>query len=396
MTLQLFRENTLFSKGAYKIFMILFSVLQILPIFMPLRISKFLFFNVSIVIFISGIFLFQDTFLHNAYFYYALFLGICLLIDNYIFLLDKYADKIDSQDKKTPNMHLPLFYRRNLISVIILIFCISLLSIINREFLTAFLVLFTISVVSFSTNYFLLPFFLLNRLKVGYKKKKDKPLSKVLIYRIMLALQKKILFIYKRRNMFLFFQMVLISFIISLLSYKSNHAPFILFPNIHLNIFFIAVFVLIILLLISFSKWNSARIGGSCFIFNICGALIALNIANTGMNWGGALGLILLISILIANLSYIEKIFKNKEIINNVTESKYRIGGAISRTFFKPLFLTFCCFSIGLIPLFTEQDTILKLFGLVVCFGSLSSIFAFCFYIPLLYIKDINPQRNQL
>ncbi len=394
VSLQFFRGDTTFFQGMFKTFMILFSVLQVLPIFMPIRISKYLFLIILWNLLVSGILFSQNIFITKPYFYLSLFLSICFLIDNCIFIIDKYADNIDNNynevKEKVLNISTVLtpLYKRNFVVKMVLIISSICFALINKDIFILVYVLFILGIISVSIEHFLLPSFLIYKLKAGYKKDKNIPLSKSLVYKLFFLQEKCLLFLFRKNNKILPVFMILFSCLIGVIFYNlyCEHEAYYLIP-------FIGVIAFIALFLFSIVKNSIIKIWGSCFIFNICGVLISLNISNIEFNIGGIMGIALLLSILGANMFYLSMLLKNKSSFKTNSFKNYRFGIKVNRIFFKPLFLTFCSFSIGLIPLLTDKDVTWKLFSLIVCFGSFLNIFALCFYTPLLCINNLSLKR---
>ena len=147
--------------------------------------------------------------------------------------------------------------------------------------------------------------------------------------------------------------------------------------------FIAAVFILFLFLLFHFKK---ARLAGLTLLMSsLClfGASLGLVMFKLDFGLTAVLGLISLVGIIVRNgiilFEYAEELhFKNGY---SVKEAAMMAGTRRMR----PIFLTSCTTALGVLPMVIGKDLLWQPMGVVICFGTLLSIFLIVLIMPVSY-----------
>ena len=147
--------------------------------------------------------------------------------------------------------------------------------------------------------------------------------------------------------------------------------------------FLAAVFVLFVFLLFHFKKISLAIL--TIVLSSLClfGAFFGLWIFDLDFSMTAVLGLISLVGIIVRNgiimFEYAEELHYQKGY--SIKEAAREAGKRRMR----PIFLTSCTTALGVLPMIISGDLLWMPMGVVICFGTLLSIFLITLIMPISY-----------
>ncbi len=147
--------------------------------------------------------------------------------------------------------------------------------------------------------------------------------------------------------------------------------------------FFAAVFILFMFLLFHFKKISLAILTIVLSTLCLFGAFFGLWIFKLDFSMTAVLGLISLVGIIVRNgiimFEYAEELRFQKGM--NVKDAAQEAGKRRMR----PIFLTSCTTALGVLPMIISGDLLWMPMGVVICFGTLLSVFLITLIMPISY-----------
>ena len=153
-------------------------------------------------------------------------------------------------------------------------------------------------------------------------------------------------------------------------------------PEIALS-FLAAVFILFVFLLFHFKKISLAILTIVLSTLCLFGAFFGLWVFDLDFSMTAVLGLISLVGIIVRNgiimFEYAEELHYQKGY--SIEEAAREAGKRRMR----PIFLTSCTTALGVLPMIISGDLLWMPMGVVICFGTLLSIFPITLIMPISY-----------
>lgn len=146
--------------------------------------------------------------------------------------------------------------------------------------------------------------------------------------------------------------------------------------------FFVACLILFLFLLFHFKKPSIAFLTMAMSMLCLFGAFLGMWLFNLDFGITAALGLISLVGIVVRNgiLMYEYAEYKRAQGMD-VLEASIEAGKRRVR----PIFLTSCTTALGVLPMIISADLLWQPMGVIICFGTLLSIFLIVLVMPVSY-----------
>lgn len=147
--------------------------------------------------------------------------------------------------------------------------------------------------------------------------------------------------------------------------------------------FFVACLILFIFLLFHFKKASIALLTMAMSTLCFFGAFLGMWIFNLDFGMTAALGLISLVGIVVRNGILMYEYAEDKRFKDGADVRTAAMEAGKRRV--RPIFLTSCTTALGVLPMIISADLLWQPMGVVICFGTILSIFLIVLVMPIGY-----------
>lgn len=147
--------------------------------------------------------------------------------------------------------------------------------------------------------------------------------------------------------------------------------------------FFVACLILFIFLLFHFKKASIALLTMAMSTLCLFGAFLGMWIFNLDFGMTAALGLISLVGIVVRNGILMYEYAEDKRFKDGA--DVYTAAMEAGKRRVRPIFLTSCTTALGVLPMILSGDLLWQPMGVIICFGTILSIFLIVLVMPIGY-----------
>ena len=147
--------------------------------------------------------------------------------------------------------------------------------------------------------------------------------------------------------------------------------------------FFVACLILFLFLLLHFHKPSIALLTMAMSTLCLFGAFLGMWIFNLDFGMTAALGLISLVGIVVRNGILMYEYAEDKRFKDGADVRTAAMEAGQRRV--RPIFLTSCTTALGVLPMILSGDILWQPMGVIICFGTLMSIFLIVLVMPIGY-----------
>lgn len=147
--------------------------------------------------------------------------------------------------------------------------------------------------------------------------------------------------------------------------------------------FIVACLILFIFLLFHFKKASIALLTMAMSTLCFFGAFLGMWLFNLDFGMTAALGLISLVGIVVRNGILMYEYAEDKRFKDGADVRTAAMEAGKRRV--RPIFLTSCTTALGVLPMIISADLLWQPMGVVICFGTILSIFLIVLVMPIGY-----------
>jgi multidrug efflux pump subunit AcrB len=147
--------------------------------------------------------------------------------------------------------------------------------------------------------------------------------------------------------------------------------------------FFVACLILFVFLLFHFKKASIALLTMAMSTLCLFGAFLGMWLFNLDFGMTAALGLISLVGIVVRNGILMYEFAEDKRFKDGADVRTAAMEAGKRRV--RPIFLTSCTTALGVLPMILSGDLLWQPMGVIICFGTILSIFLIVLVMPIGY-----------
>ena len=156
--------------------------------------------------------------------------------------------------------------------------------------------------------------------------------------------------------------------------------------------FFVACLILFVFLLFHFKKASIALLTMAMSTLCLFGAFLGMWIFNLDFGMTAALGLISLVGIVVRNGILMYEYAEDKRFKDGADVRTAAMEAGKRRV--RPIFLTSCTTALGVLPMILSADLLWQPMGVIICFGTILSIFLIVLVMPIGYYLVFKGQEK--